>query len=59
MSYILGFIIKMVLASVVITFFGFGILWVLFSDIPLIFTIVALLLSFLIWNGFRDVEEER
>lgn len=57
--YIIGFIIKMILAIIVIVFVGFGILWILFPENPLVVWVVAIALPVIIWQGYKELEENR
>ena len=57
--HIIGFIIKMIIAIIVITFVGFGILWILFPENPLVVWVVAIALPVIIWQGYKELEENR
>lgn len=59
MMYIIGFITKMILAIIVIAFVGFGILWILFPENPLVVWVVAIALPVIIWQGYKELEENR
>lgn len=59
MMYIIGLIIKMILAIIVIAFVGFGILWILFPENPLVVWVVAIALPVIIWQGYKELEENR
>lgn len=57
--YIIGFIIKMILTIIVIAFVGFGILWILFPENQLVVWVVSIALPVIIWQGYKEMEENR
>lgn len=57
--HIIGFIIKMILAIIMIAFVGFGILWILFPENQLVVWVVSIALPVIIWQGYKEMEENR